>query len=66
MADPLATPGAAPQKPLRMDREVVMSIPVTMLRYRQRPLESGRGRAPDRVDGRGIPQDHVIHRTLPF
>lgn len=67
MADALPSPAALSEPaPLRIQPELVLKVPLPMLRYRQRPIESGRLAGPDCIEGRGMPQDHVIHRTLAF
>ena len=69
MVDMPARSGAPlqrPSQPLPQPQDTVLRIPLSMIRYRQRPLESGRGCAPDWVDGPAVPQGHVIHRTLSF
>ncbi|MFZ9752984.1 MAG: hypothetical protein ACO3B3_05455 [Cyanobium sp.] len=46
--------------------ELVLRLPLPLLRYRQRLEEHGPIAGPERIEGPGLPQDHVLHRTLAF
>ncbi len=46
--------------------ELVLRLPLPLLRYRQRLEEHGPIAGPERIEGPGLPQDHVLYRTLPF
>ncbi len=46
--------------------ELVRRLPLPLLRYRQRLEEHGPIEGPEWIEGPGLPQDHVLHRTLAF
>lgn len=50
----------------RITQASVLRVPVPKLRYHQRRPEHGAGSGPERIVGLGMPEHHVLHRTLDF
>ncbi len=65
-----AAPDAAPSTPLPLGQpqggDRVLRLPLRLFRYHQRSVEDGASEGPEWIDGPGLPQDHVLHRTTSF
>ena len=61
MVEPAPCPAASN---LRVCPETVLRVPLSLVRYRQPMAENGPPQELVRLGGPGMPQDHVLHRTL--
>lgn len=61
MVQPASCPAAIS---LRVCPETVLRVPLSLIRYRQPMAENGLPEELVRLSGPGMPQDHVLHRTL--
>lgn len=59
-------PDAVPAAPSPLCCELVLRLPLRLLRYRQRLEEHGSLEGPESIEGPGFPQDHVLHSTTSF
>ena len=61
MIEPAPCPAAIS---LGVRPETVPQVPLSLVRYRQPMAENGPLEELVRLGGPGMPQDHVLHRTL--